>query len=195
MRTKFLTLVALLVAGAVRADVVIEHFSNSGSSGFSTGTGFTISFTNSGTSATLSSLRLFGGPGDDVASFILTRVSDGATYSENATGIAGGIFTFTGAIASAELTNSAYTLAITDLNGTYNSTDNSSATTTGIYGFSGASQTAIVSSNYLIYTVSAVPEPGTMLLGGIAAAVGGAGAWWKRRKQRLAAAEAAATPA
>ena len=49
-------------------------------------------------------------------------------------------------------------------------------------------------SGYLRYKLSAVhvPEPGTMLMGGIAAAVGGAGAWWK---QRLAAAEAAATPA
>ena len=37
-------------------------------------------------------------------------------------------------------------------------------------------------------TVS-VPEPGTMLLGGIAAVSGGAGAWWKRRRKKAAAKE------
>ncbi len=31
---------------------------------------------------------------------------------------------------------------------------------------------------------SAVPEPGTLLLGGIAAACGGTGVWWKRRKRQ-----------
>lgn len=30
---------------------------------------------------------------------------------------------------------------------------------------------------------SAVPEPGTMLLGGLAAMAGGAGIWWKRRRK------------
>jgi hypothetical protein len=30
----------------------------------------------------------------------------------------------------------------------------------------------------------AVPEPGTLLLGGIAAACGGTGVWWKRRKRQ-----------
>ena len=33
---------------------------------------------------------------------------------------------------------------------------------------------------------SAVPEPGTMLLGGFAAMAGGAGVWWKRRRNRAA---------
>ena len=45
---------------------------------------------------------------------------------------------------------------------------------------------------FLNYQLSAVPEPGTMLLGGIAAACAVAGVWWK---QRRAAAEAAATSA
>jgi hypothetical protein len=33
---------------------------------------------------------------------------------------------------------------------------------------------------------AAVPEPGTLLLGGIAAACGGGGVWWKRRKRPAA---------
>ena len=39
---------------------------------------------------------------------------------------------------------------------------------------------------------AAVPEPGTLILGGIAAVSGGAGAWWRRRKNRKATAEQAA---
>ncbi len=34
--------------------------------------------------------------------------------------------------------------------------------------------------------IVAVPEPGTLLLGGIAAACGGGGVWWKRRKRPAA---------
>ena len=43
------------------------------------------------------------------------------------------------------------------------------------------------------YSLSAVavPEPGTLLLGGIAA-VGGAGGWWARRRKKVAAADAVA---
>jgi hypothetical protein len=33
-------------------------------------------------------------------------------------------------------------------------------------------------------TVASVPEPGTLLLGGIAAACSGTGVWWKRRKRQ-----------
>jgi hypothetical protein len=39
-------------------------------------------------------------------------------------------------------------------------------------------------SGTLYLGVSAVPEPGTLLLGGIAAACGGTGVWWKRRKRQ-----------
>jgi len=35
-----------------------------------------------------------------------------------------------------------------------------------------------------LYGSTAVPEPGTLLLGGIAAACGGTGVWWKRRKRQ-----------
>ena len=44
---------------------------------------------------------------------------------------------------------------------------------------------------YTQITAVAVPEPGTLILGGIAAVSGGAGAWWRRRKNRKAAAEQA----
>lgn len=44
---------------------------------------------------------------------------------------------------------------------------------------------------YTQLSAVAVPEPGTLILGGIAAVSGGAGAWWRRRKNRKAAAEQA----
>ena len=37
---------------------------------------------------------------------------------------------------------------------------------------------------YGTINVSAVPEPGTLILGGIAAACGGGGVWWRRRRQQ-----------
>lgn len=45
---------------------------------------------------------------------------------------------------------------------------------------------------YTQITAVAVPEPGTLILGGIAAVSGGAGAWWRRRKNRKSTAEQAA---
>ena len=106
MRTKFLTLVALLVAGAVRADVVIENTTAGGGQSTASVSGFTISFTNSGTSATLSTFKLFNGAGADEVAFVLTRVSGGQTYTEIRTSTAEGLFTFGGNIASAALTSS-----------------------------------------------------------------------------------------
>ena len=44
---------------------------------------------------------------------------------------------------------------------------------------------------YTQITAVAVPEPGTLILGGIAAMSGGAGAWWRRRKNRKSTAEQA----
>jgi hypothetical protein len=44
---------------------------------------------------------------------------------------------------------------------------------------------------YVQLDAVAVPEPGTLILGGIAAVSGGAGAWWRRRKNKKATAEQA----
>lgn len=48
---------------------------------------------------------------------------------------------------------------------------------------------AFSSNFYVQLNGAAVPEPGTLILGGFAAAAGGAGAWWRRRKNRKATAE------
>jgi hypothetical protein len=63
-------------------------------------------------------------------------------------------------------------------------TTNSGFSETSPYSF--ASQTLAggdgTGSNYAQFGV-AVPEPGTLLLGGIAALTGGGGFWWKRRRK------------
>ena len=198
MRTKFLTLVALLVAGAVRADVVIES-PDSGTGSSVNGT-FTISWAQAATSATLSTFKLYDGSSDTI-SFVLRR-STGGAYSDvgsnlNVSGT--NDFTFTTGISNAALSAGNYQLVITtylDAGYHFSATDTSgTGPWANAYGFSSVASTAMTGGKFINYQLSAVPEPGTMLLGGIAAAVGGAGAWWKRRKQRLAAAEAAATPA
>jgi hypothetical protein len=46
----------------------------------------------------------------------------------------------------------------------------------------GPGVTGQISNNLYGFQIVSVPEPGTLLLGGIAAACGGGGVWWKRRK-------------
>ena len=192
MRTKFLTLAALLVAGAVRAEVVIDG--NSGGTTASTaGASFQITFTNTTSNIALTTLQLFSASsGSD--SISLSLVNGGTTVTTTASST-NGIFNFVDWLAISSGTS---TLTVSDLDvARYYQTNPGSNNITAdgtTYGFSSPSSTPITTGQFLNYQLSAVPEPGTMLLGGIAAAVGGAGAWWKRRKQRLAAAEAAATP-
>jgi len=153
MRTKFLTLVALLVAGAVRADVVIDEKQSLPTGGPSTQTGTTAERTLANSS--------------DKNTFTFDRLpspsSEANTTKSPATAYTAKEYN-TEAIVRAAAAN-------------------------------GFPKSLASSSSNFRFPLSAVPEPGTMLLGGIAAAVGGAGGWWKRRKQRRAAAEAAATPA
>ena len=188
MRTKFLTLVALLVAGAVRADVVLQNTAPDDTVS-STSATRTITINSNGSGQTLTFLKLFN------VAFDTVRFSINGGTAAYITSDVNGLFdlsTLTGSLT----TNGNNTLGLDLLDAGYeqHSSDVSTATAFGnSIGISGG----FVNDNagFLRYQLQAVPEPGTMLMGGIAAAVGGAGAWWKRRKQRRAAAEAAATPA
>ena len=51
-----------------------------------------------------------------------------------------------------------------------------------IAGLAGATDST---SGFALTQGVVVPEPGTLLLGGIASACGGTGVWWRRRKNRL----------
>jgi hypothetical protein len=183
MRTKFFTLVALLVAGAAQADVVVIE--NAGGSGSSTAGGqFRISWTQTTTGPNLSSFRLFGYDPNPAGIYELefNLFKNGSLTQAFVNGT--NDFSFAGtAIAGVSLTAGTYELDIKNINAGYNYNSTPTNTTNSAYGFSSATQSAVTGSEYLTYQLSAVPEPGTMLLGGIAAACGGAGAWWKRRKR------------
>lgn len=202
MRTKFFTLVALMMAGVVQADVVVIENANATSiSSSSAGNHFDISWTQATTSANLSSFKLFGYTGSayDVQ-FELFRYPSSGGFQYVSEIISGtNDFTFTGAISNASLTAGTCLLRITglgdppvnpfdppppdEIRAGYNFNSNSTGITTGAYGFSNATQTAVTgTSQYLTYQLSAVPEPGTMLLASMAAACGGAGVWWRKRK-------------
>jgi len=75
----------------------------------------------------------------------------------------------------------------------YDRTTTSTISTNSGYGLTGGSY--IGSSPYARFEVYTVPEPGTLLLGGIAACSGAAGAWWKRRKRKATQPETTDQPA
>jgi hypothetical protein len=75
----------------------------------------------------------------------------------------------------------------------YDTTSNSSITLNSGLGFTSAAYFGgSTNARFEVYTV---PEPGTLLLGGIAACSGAAGAWWKRRKRKTTQPETADQPA
>jgi hypothetical protein len=192
------------VASAAQADVVVIENANATSISSSiAGNHFDIAWTQATTSANLSSFKLFGYTGSAYnVQFELFRYPSSGGFQYVSEIISGtNDFTFTGAISNASLTAGTCLLRITglgdppvnpedprppdEIKAGYNFNSNPNGTTTGAYGFSNATQTAVSTGQFLTYQLSAVPEPGTMLLGGIAAACGGAGAWWKRRKRPL----------
>jgi hypothetical protein len=171
--------------------VVIE---NAGGSGSSTAGRFEISWTQT-TTVKLSSFKLFGYTGSAYnVTFELSRDGNFLGPADTVTGTNEFIFNVgIGYISNNVLTAGNYLLRIKGpnidgnefLNAGYNYNSTPTNTTNSAYGFSNATQTAVSTGQFLTYQLSAVPEPGTMLLGGIAAACGGAGAWWKRRKRPL----------
>ena len=95
-------------------------------------------------------------------------------------------FNFTGAadvwIQGLDQANQVYTTTTWNPTGSYSTQSSASTLNQGL--------NASVAYAYSLEAV-AVPEPGTLLLGGIAA-VGGAGGWWARRRKKAAAADAVA---
>ncbi len=59
----------------------------------------------------------------------------------------------------------------------------SSSAPTVASGWSFVTTAPQASSQNIAFALTAVPEPGTLLLGGIAAACGGGGVWWRRKRK------------
>jgi len=186
VRNYFLILMAFFVGTVVQADVVINQTGGTEAGG-SSATTRTITITGNAGGQSLTSIRLFGITTDTV-NFSL---NSGAVSSLTSSGGTFNLSTLAGS-----LNLSSNTLLMSDLEIGYqqNTVQVTSSTVFGNdIGITGGS-VDLSNGGYLNYQLSAVavPEPGTMLLGGIAAAAGGAGAWWKRRKQRRDAAALAA---
>jgi hypothetical protein len=83
-----------------------------------------------------------------------------------------------------------YTIYIKDLNeGIYGTTDGNIASGVAPLNFSGYTTSDHISDSKTYYNnfaleVTAVPEPGTMILTGATLAAGAVGAWWKRRRKQ-----------
>ena len=83
-----------------------------------------------------------------------------------------------------------YTIYIKDLNtGIYGTTDGNIASGDAPLNFNGSTTSDHISDSKTYYNnfaleVTAVPEPGTMILTGATLAAGAVGAWWKRRRKQ-----------
>lgn len=126
--------------------------------------------------------------------YLVFNYTQGGTYdfSSFLTSI-GGSMTYLGGTATANTSTS-----VTVSNGN-NVTDGFmvqfSGTMTGGNTYSFTTSGASADGSATLNIGVAVPEPGTLLLGGIAACSGAAGAWWKRRKRKATQPETTDQPA
>jgi len=196
MRNLVLGLAACLaIAGLSKADVVV--LDNSSLSANNNTAEFKITFTaaqNFAAGQALSGIRVFSNQtsGGGSPAQVQWQLKDNAgttlktdIISASVSGSSGAYiydFTFANITNEALSSGSVYQL--------YSSIDSaaqlwqrsSSATISNTSFITSASYNS--AANNYAFTLSAVPEPGTLLLGGIAACSGAAGAWWKRRKRK-----------
>ena len=188
MRNYFFVVMAFFVGTVVRADVVFENTNTTGAS--VNNTSFSLNFTVASSGASLSSFVLFGEAGQSSSlRFNLDGLGLSSAISSSRIGNAY-TFSLSSVTGVGNISAGPHQLSITNSGFLYYTTTTS--TISNAAGFSETSYSNTTPFSQFQVNGAAVPEPGTMLLGGIAAAVGGAGAWWKRRKQRRDAAAFAA---
>jgi hypothetical protein len=188
----------LVMSGLARADVVAFFNTSTTGQSVTTSTGpwptITFSFSVNGSQPSITGFKLFANSANapqvtaTFASDVGTGISKNITSSTWANG--GYFFDLTGSWTGGSLQNIGtgnYYLDIqnfTPSSGSFNydtTTSNAISTNSG-YGITGGNY--INATPYARFEVYTVPEPGTLLLGGIAAACGGTGVWWKRRKRQ-----------
>jgi hypothetical protein len=210
MRALWISLTLCLIPGMSRADVVVYE-QNSFDSAIvmdNVSDSYGQAFTNTAGNVAVKSVTFYfaqtagtttgnlsvsiwaatGGPGS------YRPTGTNALVTSQTKAFATGVNTFN-FVSSTTLSNSTY-VAVLDL-GSLN-LDASNTFGVEINPFSGSSQYATsngvynndtspgwIAQTYQIRgSVVMVPEPGTLLLGGIAAACGGGGVWWRRRRQQ-----------
>ena len=204
MRTFIFGLLALMgVSGICKADVVVSQGAGVTTNTFGTGGILKILFTTSSSSAgsggwNLSSINFYSSSDENKGSFTFgLRDSVGASIGTGTTAdiiVAGGVSTnsFT-SFANTELSaNTAYQVWVT-ANGVdaesnfFTDGDGSFASAAVPSTWTSLSATGGTASGDFRFSLNgaAVPEPGTLLLGGIAAMCGSGGVWWKRRRKNV----------
>jgi len=182
MRTYIFGMLALLgVSAFSRGDVV---FSNTNTSGPATASSsFTLNFSVTTSGSSITAFKLFST--DQGASKSVTfQLDSGVASAISANFLTDGYqFDLSGLAGASSITSgSNHTLALTSIGLTYATTNASTITNNPVYGFYDTSYVGSPSS-FARFEVVGVPEPGTLILGGIAAITGGGGVWWKRRRK------------
>ena len=204
MRTFIFGLLALMgVSGICKADVVVSQGAGTGTNDFGSFGILKIFFTTSSSSAgsggwNLSSINFYSTIDENKGSFTFGLYNSGGAIIGTETNadiiVSGGVSTnsFT-SFANTELSaGTAYQLWVTANPGSAES----SLFTDGVGSFASAavpsawtslSATGGTASGDFQFSLNgaAVPESGTLLLGGIAAMCGSGGVWWKRRRKNV----------
>jgi hypothetical protein len=195
MRTFIFGTLALLgISGLSKADVVVSNIGTANTSvAFTAGS---ISFTptqtissgsiltlrvfnsNSAT-ASLSALNLQMTVGSGTATYSGTLVGGGAIAANSY-----GDFTFD-LLTQNYTNNTPFSISSISIAAQTTNADAQWAYNTTTPTFSGAWSTGASSPGMFSLDATAVPEPGTLLLGAIAAVSGGGGVWWKRRRKNV----------
>lgn len=175
-------LLSFLAVYSARADVVLANTSSF--NGNYVGD-FNIKYgtTNLADAQAVKTLKLFGNTGQTITASIGYYPNTGVNLTGIEIGTTGEyLFDISSATVSTYTANS-YALEIRNMVASgFGIQKASSGTAT--YAASGYSLiTYDVANVRFELSTTAVPEPGTLLLGGIAAACGGSGVWWKRRRR------------
>ena len=196
MRPYFSALIGMLLINSLRAEVVLTNY------GGTDGVGQALSISNASSIAYFSGfagnftnvkLKIFN---DDSLAITAISLSFGLTSAANdlsnvsvSTNITGSSFADVDFNLGSGLTfanGSTGNLYFKLVSVTGGGIANWASTTNSVnanLGWTGGATTRPTNGQYELSATAAVPEPGTLLLGGIAALTGGTGVWWKRRKK------------
>jgi hypothetical protein len=183
-------LIFLSLTRLVHGEVVLSNNTSSinGNTTLATSTTFDIGFT---PTSILNYEKFFLNVNNQFGNTALTQVklkiNNGSEITWNGTvniGTASQLIDFDiSSLGQSSLSATTFSFLITGVTG---DTTQTAINTTSVAGqtVTGAWNNSYSNNSGVLFQLSAVPEPGTLLLGGIAAACGGTGVWWKRRKRQ-----------